>query len=81
MPSPNATTLPALAASIAGTSASTSAAVSPVSTPATSAACRKVKNRRSTSLSAVAPADIRVLSSVGRNPSAVSTPSMPNAPR
>ncbi len=49
--------------------------------PATSAACRNVKNRRSTSLSAVAPADIRVLSSVGRNPSAVSTPSMPNAPR
>ena len=74
-------TLPTRAASIAGTSPSTSAAVSPGSMPATSAACRNVKNRLSTSLSAVAPADIRVLSSVGRNPSAVSTPSTPNAPR
>ena len=58
-----------------------SAAVSPVSTPATRAVWRKLKNRRSSSHTVLAPADMRVFSSVGRNPSAVSTQSIPNAPR
>ena len=81
MPSPTATALAVRVASINGTRPSTSAAVRPVSIPATRLAWSSVKNRRSTSLTVVAPADIRVLSSVGRNPSTVSTPSIPNAPR
>ena len=80
-PSATATGMPSRCSSSSGTSDSTSATVRPGSTPASRFAwsSEAAAGRRRPRCSA--PADCRVLISVGRNPSPVSTPSTPNAPR